>query len=237
VVSHELRTPLTSIHGSLGLVIRGIAGALTPETRQLLDVAYRNSQRLVRLVSDILDLQKIESGTMAFEMKPLELTGFLQHAVEANQAYAAQFGVRFVLERPTESLLVLADGDRLMQVLTNLLSNAAKFSPRGEAVVITASPAGGVARVSVVDRGPGIPAEFHDRIFNRFAQADSSTTRDKGGTGLGLSISKAIVERLGGSIGFESRRGQGTTFYFDLPEHRVASGPAGAIGASPWRAR
>jgi len=221
IVSHELRTPLTSIHGALGLVNAGVlARGLSPQVSQLLDVAYRNSQRLVRLVDDILDLQKIESGAMAFHLHPLEMRPLLAQAIEANHAYANGLGVRLeLLEAPTETR-VYADPDRLMQVMTNLLSNAAKFSPPGETVSVQWSRRAGMVRVSVTDRGPGISEEFKERIFQRFAQADASSTREKGGTGLGLSITKAIVERLGGTIGFEARPDVGTTFYFELPEWR-----------------
>lgn len=216
VVSHELRTPLTSIHGSLGLLRTGLSG--DPEkARQLLDVAHRNSQRLVRLVGDILDLQKIESGTMPFEERHIELGAFLEQAIEANQAYGSQLGVSFVLAGAAVTLWVRADMDRLMQVAANLLSNAARFSPPQESVRVAAQRRGRLARVTVTDRGPGIPPEFQPRVFQRFAQADSSSTREKGGTGLGLSISKAIVERMGGRIGFTTASGTGTTFYFELP--------------------
>ncbi len=220
IVSHELRTPLTSIHGALGLINTGLGGELQPRARQLVDVAYRNSQRLVRLVDDILDLQKIESGAMAFQLHPLEVRPLLEQSIEANQSYAGRLGVALALAGAPAGVRVYGDADRLMQVMTNLLSNAAKFSPPGESVRVAAQRLDGAIRVSVTDRGPGIPEEFKERIFQKFAQADSSTTRDKGGTGLGLSITKAIVERLGGTIDFETDPATGTTFRFDLPEWR-----------------
>jgi signal transduction histidine kinase len=218
VVSHELRTPLTSIHGSLGLIAGGLGGALTPRARQLLDVALRNSQRLLRLVDDILDLQKIESGTMLFDLRLVEIGPLLEHAIEANQAYASQLGVAYLLKEVPWGARVRADPDRLMQVLTNLLSNAARFSPPEEVVSVSASRAAGRVCVEVGDRGPGIPEEFRPRVFQKFAQARTSSAREQGGTGLGLSISKAIIERLGGRIGFETELGVGTTFRFELPE-------------------
>lgn len=221
IVSHELRTPLTSIHGSLGLVRDGRAGELPEKARQLVDIAYRNSQRLVRLASDILDLQKIESGSLAFDVRPHELCSLLEAALEANQAYGSRFEVALVLGEVPRDAYVLADADRVMQVLTNLLSNAAKFSPAQAEVTLSAERCGTEVRVRVSDRGPGIPREFRERIFQRFAQADSSTTRRQEGTGLGLSISKAIVERLGGRIGFETQEGVGTTFIVDLPAARM----------------
>ena len=226
IVSHELRTPLTAIHGSLGLVCEGRAGALPPKASQLVDIAYRNSQRLVRLATDLLDLQKIESGSLTFDLRSHDLAGLLEAAVEANQPFGSRFEVALVLADVPRDVQVRVDADRMMQVLTNLLSNAAKFSPPHSRVTLGGERRGGEVRVSVTDRGPGIPRDFRDRIFQRFAQADSSTTRQREGTGLGLSISKAIVEHLGGRIGFESQEGVGTTFFIDLPE-------AVAVGADP----
>ncbi len=218
VVSHELRTPLTSIHGSLGLVSEGRAGPLPPKAGQLVDIAYRNSQRLLRLATDLLDLQRIESGSLAFDVRSHDLAALLDAAVEANQPYGNRFEVALVLAEVPKNACVRVDSDRIMQVLTNLLSNAAKFAPPHSRVTLGAERRGAELRVTVTDRGPGIPRNFRDRIFQRFAQADSSTTRPREGTGLGLSISKAIVEHLGGRIGFESQEGVGTTFFIDLPE-------------------
>jgi signal transduction histidine kinase len=155
----------------------------------------------------------------------VELGQLLADAVEANGAYAARFEVRIAFDRPSPPLVVQADPDRLLQVLTNLLCNAARFSPRGETVHVRAERTSGLARVCVSDRGPGIPDAFRARIFERFAQADPSAPRWREGTGLGLSISKAIVERLGGRIGFESEPGRGTTFHFELPEWSEEAAP------------
>jgi signal transduction histidine kinase len=224
IVSHELRTPLTSIHGSLGLVSEGRAGELPPKAAQLVDIAYRNSLRLVRLATDLLDLQKIESGSLAFDVRSHDLAGLLAAAVEANQPYGSRFEVALVLAEVPPGACVLVDADRIMQVLTNLLSNAVKFSPPHAGVALGAERRAAGVRISVSDRGPGIPKEFRDRIFQRFAQADTSTTRQREGTGLGLSISKAIVEHLGGRIGFESQEGVGTTFFIDLPEVGAGTG-------------
>ena len=216
IVSHEVRTPLTSIHGALNLLKFGLGGDLNEQGRQLLDVAYRNSQRLVRLVTDILDMQKIESGAMTFNMQPIELQPFLAQAIDASQGYASQFGVRLALAPVPGHAYVRADPDRLMQVMDNLLSNAAKFSPPEGPVSVTVERLEDRIRVSVQDRGPGVPEDFRSRIFERFAQADASGARK--GFGLGLSISKAIVEHLGGCLDFDSRAGEGTSFFFDLPE-------------------
>jgi signal transduction histidine kinase len=220
VVSHELRTPLTSIHGPLGLILKGVGGELTPEARRLLEMAHRNSRRLMRLVTDILDLQKIESGNLSFELRPVAVQAFLQQALDANQGYAEQHGVELALEEAPRQAVVRADPDRLMQVMNNLLSNAAKFSPHGQRVSVSARRRGDTIRVSVRDRGPGIPESFRERVFEKFAQADTSSARQKAGTGLGLSISKAIMEGMGGRIGFEDREGGGASFWFELPELR-----------------
>jgi PAS domain S-box-containing protein len=217
-VSHELRTPLTSILGSLGLVKGGVAGEVSVQARAMLEIAHKNSERLVRLINDILDIEKIESGKMAFRIEPTDLMALVEHAVEANRTFGEQFDVSFVVRDALPRALVHVDSDRLMQVMTNLLSNAAKFSPRGGVVSVSVARRGETVRVAVSDTGPGIPEDFRHRMFQKFAQADSSDTRQKGGTGLGLSISKAIVERLGGEIGFETTPGVGSTFYFDLPE-------------------
>lgn len=219
MVSHELRTPLTSIRGSLGLIAGGVAGQLPQKAGQLVDIASKNCERLVRLINDILDVEKIESGAMGFRFGPMELMPLVEQAVEINRAYAEDLGVELRIVQPADGARVWADADRILQVMTNLLSNAAKFSPRGGTVEIAVQRgAAGSLRVSVMDHGKGIPPEFQPRVFDRFAQADSSSTRQKGGTGLGLSISKAIVERHGGRIGFESEPGVATTFTFELPE-------------------
>jgi PAS domain S-box-containing protein len=222
VVSHELRTPLTSIRGSLGLIANGVAGQLPVQAKGMIDIAYNNSERLVRLINDMLDIEKIESGKMTFDMRPLNLSQILDQAIEDNRGYSIQFGVSIAHDYTVSDVMVYADSDRLLQVFTNLLSNAIKFSPQGDTVTVTMrhSPTG--VRVAVADNGPGIPEAFRPQIFEKFAQADSSDTRQKQGTGLGLSISKAIIEKCDGLIGFTSETGVGTTFYVDLPEWRSA---------------
>ncbi|HVK56006.1 MAG TPA: DAHL domain-containing protein [Burkholderiales bacterium] len=227
-VSHELRTPLTSIMGSLGLLAGGLGGALSAEGKALMDIAHKNSERLVRLITNILDIEKIESGSMHFDLRPLELQVLVEQAVAANHAYAAQFDASFVVTTRLPGVKALVDADRLIQVITNLMANAAKFSPRGGVVEIGLTWRDGLIRVSVADQGSGIPESFRDRIFRKFSQADSSDTRQKGGTGLGLSISKAIIETMNGAIGFAPREGGGTIFYFDLPEWREPAAPARA---------
>ncbi len=215
IVSHEVRTPLTSIHGALNLLKSGLGGELNDQGQQLLDVAYRNSQRLVRLVTDILDLQKIESGAMTFDMRPIDVGPFLTQALAATEGFAGKYGVPLVLAGPFPRAFVRVDADRLMQVMDNLLSNAVKFSPPETPVTVEVQRWNGRIRISVQDRGPGVPEGFRSRIFERFAQAEPG---DRSGFGLGLSITKAIVEHLGGRLDFESTAGEGTAFFFDLPE-------------------
>ena len=222
VVSHELRTPLTSIRGSLGLIAGGVAGELPEKARSLVEIAAKNCERLVRLINDILDVEKIESGKVGFHFVTIELAPLVERAVEDNRAYAEGYGVELRIAAAAAGARVWGDPDRLLQVMTNLISNAVKFSPRGGAVEIAAARGDGGVRISVTDHGRGIPPDLVPRVFEKFAQADSSSTRDKGGTGLGLSISRAIVERHHGRIGFTSEPGVATTFFCDLPEWGAA---------------
>lgn len=220
-VSHELRTPLTAIVGSLGLVQKGVFGKIPASIKEMLHVASRNCERLVRLVNDILDIHKIETGNLEYRMEVLEVGELLRHAIEVNQAFADQYGVKFRLddaESGAEEIAITADRDRIMQVLTNLMANAAMHSPKGGRVELAYSRRNGSARVEVHDQGPGIPASLRGRIFEKFAQSNSSEPRKSGGSGLGLSICKALVENHGGRIGYASRPGGGTTFFFELPE-------------------
>ncbi|MFZ6647038.1 sensor histidine kinase [Undibacterium sp. TJN25] len=216
-VSHELRTPLTSIHGSLGLILGGVAGQVPVQAGQLLAVAHRNSERLIRLINDILDIEKIESGNMSFVFKTSSLPVLIQQALELSTFYGQQYGVELRLIAPVPDVCVNVDQDRLIQVMINLLSNAAKFSNTGSSVEISAQAKEGRVRVTVTDHGCGIPPESHDKIFQKFSQVDGSDRRKKGGTGLGLSICKSILEQMQGTIGFESVVEQGSSFYFELP--------------------
>jgi PAS domain S-box-containing protein len=221
-VSHELRTPLTSIRGSLGLVSGGVAGELPERAKSLVGIAKTNCERLIRLINDILDSEKIESGKMTFELQAQELEPLMEQALVDNEGFAAQHGVTLVLHGLAEQVRVCVDSDRLTQVVTNLLSNAIKYSPPQGTVNVVMRKQANRVRVEIIDNGPGIPEEFRKRIFQKFSQADSSDTRQKGGTGLGLSISRAIVERMDGCIGFSSESNKGTTFFFELPEWREA---------------
>jgi len=216
-VSHELRTPLTSIAGSLGLLAGGAGGELPSRAGRLVGIAHANSQRLVRLINDILDIEKIESGQMTFAVEAVDMAELAQRALDSMHGLAADLGVKMSL-RVAEAVTVRGDTDRLMQVLTNLLSNAAKFSLKGGTVELSVSRLEvGRVRLSVSDKGAGVPEGFRERIFSKFAQADGSDTRRLGGTGLGLAICREIVERHGGRIFFESPPGQGATFHVDLP--------------------
>lgn len=217
-VSHELRTPLTSIIGALGLVQGGLAGEVSEKSLELVGIAARNSARLVRLIGDILDIEKIESGELEIDFQPIDLASTIGRAITENVSYAADFNVRLAMDDTAGGAIVHGGGDQILQVLTNLISNAAKFAPLHSTVEITTQRLGDVIRTSVIDHGPGIPEDFRSRIFGKFTQADSSDTRRQGGTGLGLSICKALVEKMDGKIGYKSEIGAGTTFYFDLPE-------------------
>jgi len=216
-VSHELRTPLTSISGALGLINGGALGEVPPAMQQMLEIAYRNSQRLGHLINDLLDMEKIAAGKMSFDMHEHSLRQLLEEALASNQAFAAQLGVNCVL-REAVDVQVWVDASRLQQVLGNFLSNAIKYTPEGGEVSLHCSvPDATHVRISVTDQGPGIAAEFRARVFEKFAQADASDSRQKGGTGLGLAITKEFIERMGGKVGFDTAEGQGTTFWGELP--------------------
>ncbi len=222
-VSHELRTPLTSIKGALGLVRTGATGDLPDNLKKMMDIAYNNSERLIRLINDILDVEKIEAGKMEFNMEPIDLGEILDEALEANRGYGEEHGVSISLSKFVDNAVVNGDHGRLMQVMANLISNAAKFSPEGETVDVSLTQEGDSGyRISVSDRGTGIPEQFRNKIFSKFSQADASDARSKGGTGLGLSITKAIVDQHAGEVSFETETNKGTTFSFVLPIHEFS---------------
>ena len=217
-VSHELRTPLTSIKGSLGLALGGVLGTLPPKAVDLLQKALDNTDRLTLLINDILDIEKMQAGRMTFDMKPVRVSALLDKAVSANQGYGERYSVALTVEAgPAAGLTVRGDENRLLQVLSNLISNAIKFSPPQGTVTLACKGESGRVRILVIDRGSGVPLEFQERIFEKFTQADGSSTRSKGGTGLGMAIAKTIVEHHGGTIGFDSRPGEGATFFVDFP--------------------
>jgi len=217
-LSHELRTPLTSIIGSLQLINSGVMGEIEKDILELTSIAERNGQRLLDLINDILDVEKIESGKLTLFTETLELGELLGESLALNRGFADRFKVRLATVGDLPPVKVGADRKRVLQVMTNLLSNAAKFSPEGATVEVTMESIDGMVRVGVHDAGPGIPESFRGRIFGRFAQADMSHTRQKGGTGLGLAICKRLLEMMGGHIGFSDRAGGGTTFWFELPK-------------------
>ncbi|WP_169053521.1 PAS domain S-box protein [Alteraurantiacibacter aquimixticola] len=217
-VNHELRTPLTSIRASLGILQRRIAGKIDPKSEHLVDISLKGCERLGVLVNDILDLEKIAAGKMDFYMAEYQIGPLVEGILERHQSLAEINDTVFELQNEIDGQYCCLDASRFSQALINLLSNAAKFSPPGKPIIIRiAQSAADRITVSVADQGPGIPEAFRSKIFQRFAQADSSATRSKGGSGLGLNITKSIVEAFDGTIDFESVEGEGTTFFMTLP--------------------
>jgi len=218
VVSHELRTPLTAIQGSIGLLAGGLMGELTKEGQNMLDIAMSNCNRLLVLVNDLLDIQKIDQGKIVLQCTPIEINALIKQSIIENSGYSEKLNVHYEFIEPNINPILFIDKQRIAQVLANLLSNAAKFTPKGETILITVKMKDeNTVRISVIDPGSGIPKEFQSKVFSKFAQADSSANRSKGGTGLGLSISKSIIDNHKGQIDFISTEGDGTTFFFDLP--------------------
>ena len=217
-VSHELRSPLTSIKGAMGLLLSGSVGELPDKALTLLEIAHRNADRLVLIINDILDLDKISSGQMEFDIQDVDLVDLLKEADKANAMLQRRFGVSVVLEGTDKPVSFRTDPNRLFQVLTNLMSNAYKFSSPNGQITLALDEYEDSVRISVEDQGQGIPVAEQSKIFDRFVDMTNSDRTAKGGTGLGLSICKAIVENLGGTIGFETTEGVGTTFYFTLPK-------------------
>ena len=222
-VNHELRTPLTSVLGSLGLLSEGIAGELSERGRSLLDITRNNVQRLVRLIGNILDMDDIQSGRMRMDFRPVVLGRLVEQAVEDQRMPAASAGVHVELRNDAPRGLVYADGERILQTLNHLLSNALKFSPRGGTLAVDLESVNGWLCVTVADQGPGVPAEFHEQIFQPFSHAATGDADVRSGAGLGLSIARAIVEQHAGTIGYKPGPQSGARFYFELPElHNIA---------------
>jgi PAS domain S-box-containing protein len=212
-VSHELRTPLTSITGALGLLHAGVMGDMPEKVSSLISIAYKNCQRLTLLINDLLDIEKIAAGKMQFDLKTELVLPLIQQALDANKMMAQDRHIQLSIKAIMTEVCIRVDAKRFIQVLSNFLSNAIKFSPAAATVVVELSLNEQMVRIAVIDQGPGVPEKFRARIFQRFSQADASDTRQTGGTGLGLAISKELVHGMNGFIGFESVEGQGATFY------------------------
>ncbi|VAW81594.1 hypothetical protein MNBD_GAMMA12-688 [hydrothermal vent metagenome] len=216
-VSHELRTPLTSILGTLGLLNGQVLGPLNSEQLKLLSVAHQNSELLLNLINNILDIDKIESGTIDFNFSKISINELLEKAISGIQGYGEKVNIKFTLLTSKEDYFIFADSDKLMQVLNNLLSNAAKFSQPEQTVSLYYTPGKHTLRIFVKDDGKGIPDSFKHSIYNKFTQLESQDNRNSNGTGLGLAIAKLIVNKHNGTIDFDSTLGKGTTFYIDIP--------------------
>jgi len=222
-VNHELRTPLTAIQGALALMRSGAAGTVPPAMRSMMEIAERNSERLLRLIGNILDVQRLEAGHLQLHRVPLDLGQLAAEAVKVNSLLADNRGTCLRLKDVAPYAWVVGDHAKLEQVLTNLISNAIKYSPPGTDVDVSVVRRDGRLRVCVADQGKGIPADFRDRLFMRFSRAEEVLTAKESGSGLGLYISKRIIDEHGGIIGFEPRPSGGAIFYFDLAEQSRAS--------------
>jgi PAS domain S-box-containing protein len=230
MISHELRTPLTSLRGSLSLLADGSIADLPRDAQRLLKLASDNSERLVHLVNDILDFEKLRAGALRIEAEELDLGEAAQQAVDAIEGMAGQAQVRLKLMRTAVDYPVQADPTRLMQVLSNLLSNAIKYSPPHGTVFVILTRRSEWARLTVRDQGPGVPAEFAPRLFQPFEQARDPRHRKQGGTGLGLAISRALMEMMLGAIGLEpGKAGEGASFWIELPLHRERPSTFGSL--------
>lgn len=217
-VSHELRTPLTAIHGALSLVAAGAVGQLLPSQQQMLDIARSNTDQLISLVTDILDMEKLQSGKLSLQPKLQLLLPLLQQAIQRHSALAMSHHVQLKLEAAIAPELYLSlDGERLLQVLGNLLANAIRFSPQHSTVRLSVLLSGNWVQMIVSDQGPGVPNEFIPRLFEKFSQADGSDSRQKNGSGLGLAICKELLERMGGKIFYQQGFDGGACFYCELP--------------------
>ena len=219
-----MRTPLTSITGVLGLLVGGAVPDIPNKALDLLVIAKNNAERLGRLVNDILDIEKLEFGKLTLELKAFDVNSLMRQAIDQNSGYSIKYGVHLALDNSAiamQKITILVDVDRFLQVMSNLISNAIKFSHVDGIVTVSASVNGNAIYFYVEDCGVGIPEEFRKKIFQKFAQADSSDTRKRDGTGLGLSISRVIVERMGGTIDYRTELNKGSVFFFSLPVEHI----------------
>ncbi len=217
-VSHELRTPVAAVMGSIGLMASGAIGTLPEKAKDMISLAMRNCDRLTKLIDDILDVEKSQTGQLEFIFEHLDAVELVADSIQANQPFAQNFEVTLALtDQPPEGATVMGDRFRLIQVMSNLLSNAVKFSEKGSAVSAAVTKSNEMVAITVTDRGCGIPKEFLARVFDPFYQITQSDARAVGGTGLGLTITKHIVERHSGRIDIQSEIGRGTSITIELP--------------------
>ena len=219
MISHELRTPLTAINGSLALLTKTMRGEMNSKAASMMDIAFRNTERLLSIVNDILDVAKIDAGKFVLEMQPFDLLALIKDAVSLNMPYVKKCECNLSLELPKQPshIDIVADAQRLLQVLTNLISNAAKFTNSKDTIIISVVLEAERVSINVTDHGPGIPEEIQPQVFSRFLQLNVGENHKIAGTGLGLNICKSIIEGHLGSIGFDSKVGEYTRFYFSLP--------------------
>ena len=216
-VRHELHTPLAVMSESLGWIREGKMGEISPQMQQVIDISIKNCKRLSTLLDDLLDLEKLQDGVIKLNLQPLPLAAFLDEVLQANMPYAAERKVQLLMGAVVPSCSLMADSQRLMQVMTNLLTNAVKFSPVNGTVEVTAVVRSESVRITVQDHGGGIPVEFREHIFHSFTQADAYNEGKTPGTGLGLAISRKLIEQMHGQIDFSSVLAQGTRFFIDVP--------------------
>lgn len=216
VISHELRTPLTSIRGALGLLSGDIFEKNSDKPLQLIEIAKNNCDRLARLINDILDIEKMNAGKMEYKFETINIKELINDVILTNESLAQSKSLKIKAELAND-IYIQGDRDRLIQVLTNLISNAVHYSPEKEEITVKLKKNSSHVRVSVVDKGPGVAEEFRSKIFQAFSQADSSNTRKQGGTGLGLNICKTIIDQHDGNINFINLNPTGAEFYFELP--------------------
>lgn len=217
VITHELRTPLTSIKGALELLKAGAVGALSEQAHSLITIAANNSERMLGLIRDILDMEEIGQDSFEMESEPVDLSALVRNAIEAHRGYGAHLGVSFVDGGTMPDVIARAEPVRLAQVLSNLLSNAAKVTAPGGTIEIWARREQGCGVIYVRDHGPGIPLQLRDKLFSRFTKSEAPNRSRVSGSGLGLSIVKTIIDKLDGEITFSTETGKGTTFRVALP--------------------